>query len=196
MLEGSGAKFATAAFVLAIFLAWLICSSPRAPRPKRPRTNRTRDWNTASSLAAAAPLAMRRVTASFPPAPLRRERLDSIAGIGNGSYDFLLVTVAYAGVSSNDDPDIAWPDCAFELPATGPGFSSAGRVGGISSTSIAAQRRGLNTAAKRLEVQLSDPSTEPVANCRDVSTSPWTGSRRAWQHASRSVIVRLAVELT
>lgn len=61
--------------------------------------------------------------------------LDSIAGIGNGSYDSLLVTVAYAGVTSNNDPDIVWPECVFQATAIGPGFSSAGCSTGISAPS-------------------------------------------------------------
>jgi hypothetical protein len=59
--------------------------------------------------------------------------LDSIAGIGNGSYDAIGVTVNYTGVASKDNPDITWSGCAFEAPATGPGFVNAGCAGGISA---------------------------------------------------------------
>jgi len=61
--------------------------------------------------------------------------LSSIAGIGNGSYDAIAVTVAYTGVGSKDNPDITWSGCAFEAPSTGPGFVNAGCAGGISAPS-------------------------------------------------------------
>ncbi len=43
-------------------------------------------------------------------------------------YDSLAVTVAYTGVTSKDNPNIVWPDCAGEATAFAPGFVNGGCV--------------------------------------------------------------------
>ncbi len=97
--------------------------------------------------------------------------IDSVAGIGNGSYDAWATTLNYTGVDSKDNQSAnpQHPDCAFEATAQdGTSFVNAGCTIGISAPSSTytgnAFQAGFNCTADGTISILHSPSETLVTD--------------------------------